>query len=301
MVTTPGTSGPPSAPLPPPLPNDPSISPVMSNYLNQFSLWCKTSLAGKVNAKTATNNVMFQGYDAPTGANPAPNIYALEVSNAGTACVAPVSLASGALGTPAPIGTGEFLPLTGGALSGQLFANDGVSFGDWGYGGYQIRLDWDAANWGLPLLVNGGYVVDDVSFIPISFSGSGVWTAIRALSLYGDLNAMYVWYNPADAWVFTPSGSDIRLKTNIEPAMKDALAAINSLSVCECDLTLPPAGQAQHWHWSVIADEALAAAIPNSVVPATEHSYATIRELPVIAALIKAVQQLSARVEALER
>jgi hypothetical protein len=181
-----------------------------------------------------------------------------------------------------------------------VIANGGVGFGNFGYGGNTIQIDYDYTNWACPLLVNGGYVIGaGFSCLPVSFADS-TFTPMRAIALEGASSAMVAWYSPSAAVSWAYGACDIRLKSNIEPATKDALAAINSLSVCECDLIQPPSDQSQHWNWAVVADEALNLAIPNALLPATEHTYANIRELPVIAALIKAVQQLTARVEELE-
>lgn len=91
MVTFPGAPTPPQAHAPPPLPNDPSISTVLSNFLNQFSTWCRNGFAAKLNANVALPGIMLQAYDAPAGTTP--NVYLLRVSQNGNF-----------VGTPVPLG-----------------------------------------------------------------------------------------------------------------------------------------------------------------------------------------------------
>jgi hypothetical protein len=81
MVATPGAS-PPQARPPPPLPNDPTITNLLSNYLNQFSLWCRQGFAAKLNANTALSGIMLQASDAPAGEIPA--VFLLQVQSDGT-------------------------------------------------------------------------------------------------------------------------------------------------------------------------------------------------------------------------
>lgn len=101
------------------------------------------------------------------------------------------------------------------------------------------------------------------------------------------------------SWPVT--SSDIRLKKNIVPANKDALVAINSLKVVEADMKPFEGAANQHWNWILTANQELDDAIPHSyVAPPDEDKYASVNTYPLVAALIKAVQQLTARVAALE-
>lgn len=100
MVTTPGSGSPPQAHPPPPLPNDPSITSVLSNYLSQFSLWCRQGFAAKLNANVALNGILLQAYNAPPGV--APNVYLLQVNQQGNFVGTQVSLGSGAIGNRPP-------------------------------------------------------------------------------------------------------------------------------------------------------------------------------------------------------
>jgi hypothetical protein len=90
MVTSPGSGSPPQARPPPPLPNDPTLSTVLSNYLNQFSLWCRQGFAAKLNSNVALNGILLQANDAPPGQAPA--VWLLQVQTNGTFVATPVPL-----------------------------------------------------------------------------------------------------------------------------------------------------------------------------------------------------------------
>jgi hypothetical protein len=90
MVTAPGSPTPPTAHPPPPLPNDPSVSSVMSNYLQQFSRWCRQGFAAKLNANVALPGIMLQANNAPSGV--VPNVWLLQVNQNGTFVATPVPL-----------------------------------------------------------------------------------------------------------------------------------------------------------------------------------------------------------------
>lgn len=90
MVTTPGTSSPPGAQPPPPLPNDPAISNTLSNYLSQFSLWCRKGFAAKLNANQPLHGIMLQAINAPTGV--VPNVFLLQIRQDSTFVTTPVPL-----------------------------------------------------------------------------------------------------------------------------------------------------------------------------------------------------------------
>jgi hypothetical protein len=95
--------------------------------------------------------------------------------------------------------------------------------------------------------------------------------------------------------------SDQRLKANIRPTETDALGLLNRLAVYSCDYTAPIEGaRVEHWDCALIARE-VGELIPNAYTKAlNDKSYDTVRDLPLIATLIRAVQQLTERVTALE-
>jgi hypothetical protein len=99
-------------------------------------------------------------------------------------------------------------------------------------------------------------------------------------------------------WPF--SFSDRKLKTAIRPAI-DTLSTIKRIPVYDCDYNSPlPNTKSVHYSATIIADE-LKTIMPEAYVKAVKGGYDTIRELPLVAALVRAVQQLSERLERLER
>jgi hypothetical protein len=90
MVTSPGSPTPSQAHPPPPLPNDPTITNVLSNYLQQFSLWCRQGFAAKLNANQALPGILLQANDAPPGQAPA--VWLLQVQTNGSFVATPVPL-----------------------------------------------------------------------------------------------------------------------------------------------------------------------------------------------------------------
>ena len=194
----------------------------------------------------------------------------------------------------------NYLPLAGGTVTGNTTFNVGLTVGAPGvvYGAGQpgFFLQADVAGvWPTATLAISGQ--GTVPGLVTSFT-TGAFTATRNQALDVGTGQMYAWTNSSTSVVWNISASDRRLKRAIAPAAKDALAAINALAVYEFDLTLHPDAQPQHWNWGLMADEV--DPVPSAHVPAIQGGYATLRDLPLIGALIKAVQQLSARVEALE-
>ena len=91
---------------PPELPDDPTLSTVLAQYLRTFSLWCRHGFADKLSGTTAQPGLMLQAFNAPANALPA--VWLLQVGQGGGLWVTPIAAGSGALGTP-----GSFQPLNG--------------------------------------------------------------------------------------------------------------------------------------------------------------------------------------------
>lgn len=83
---------------PPPIPADPSISNTLTNYLTQFSTWCRNGFADKLKSNVALPGLLLQAYDAPAGT--VPNVYLLQVRQTGTGAPAIVL-------TQQPLGSGK--------------------------------------------------------------------------------------------------------------------------------------------------------------------------------------------------
>lgn len=85
-----------TAPLPqppPPLPADPSMSNMLTNYLTQFSLWCRRGFAAQLKNNVALPGILLQANDAPAGTIPA--VFMLQVQTDGTIVATPMPLGSG--------------------------------------------------------------------------------------------------------------------------------------------------------------------------------------------------------------
>jgi hypothetical protein len=91
---------PPQPQPPPPVPSDPSLGVSLSNYLNQFSLWCRRGFAAKMNANVALDGVLFQAYNPPAGAQP--TVWMLQVNQGGNFVITQVALGTGQIGNRPP-------------------------------------------------------------------------------------------------------------------------------------------------------------------------------------------------------
>jgi hypothetical protein len=93
--------------------------------------------------------------------------------------------------------------------------------------------------------------------------------------------------------------SDRKLKRNLQPPSKDALATLRDITVYQGDCKPGgPDAVETHWDWTLVADE-LADIMPRAYVPPREfkggETYAQISTYPIVAALVRAVQQLDER------
>lgn len=186
-------------------------------------------------------------------------------------------------------------------LNGTLsVGSSGISYPGVAAGVHHIAFSWTAGNPALNVYVDGGEQAQAI----ISQSGGG-FTSVFEMSLNGTGPSMAAWYTASNAVTWPCTFSARALKSNIRPADIDALGLVNRLAVYECDLTPPFEDAAtQHWDCALIADE-VAGVVPTAYVPAMERNgvaagYETVRELPLIATLWRAVQQLSAEVAALK-
>ena len=169
--------------------------------------------------------------------------------------------------------------------------NNGIVYSPWNgsavafpWDGYSVRLKLDAADYG---------------FLLRSHDEGGGWTGCHKLMLNGN-GTCGIWWPDNNFAGWTIVWSDRRLKSNIRPATIDALGLINRLTIHELDL-LPPVPHAvsQHWDCALIADE-VEEVIPLAVVNYEEgEGYAQIREMPLIATMARAIQQLTAQNAAL--
>ena len=82
------------APQPPPdLPSMPDVSPVMTNYLRTFALWCRNMFQDRLPAHQALPGIMLQAADAPAGTNPP--VFMLQVLSNGSFRTTQIPLGGG--------------------------------------------------------------------------------------------------------------------------------------------------------------------------------------------------------------
>jgi hypothetical protein len=216
----------------------------------------------------------------------------------------PAGAAISGYATTAAVAAG-YLPLGGGTLTGGLTVGGNLVVSGANYV-QATYLRQNSQNFSFAYTspsvffgVNGATVGTLVKSLSI---GGGFSSVIDTMALSVSGSQIGAWSGATGATWNVAVSSDRRLKANLEPPDKDALAIINALKVWQCDMTQPLEGaQPQHWDWALIADE-VEPLIPLAVVPAQDdlNIYATMREYPLVVALVRAVQQLTARVEELE-
>ena len=170
--------------------------------------------------------------------------------------------------------------------------------------GYWIGWGWNAS--GLFVYVNSG----NQWYVPHGYAVQSGQSNITSWAYNANGN-IYATESGGTQRVWATSSSDRRLKSNITKSEIDALGAINRLNVVSCDMKfdLLPEAPTHHWDCALIADE-VEPVIPIAYVAPIKYkerndaeekeSLAYLRELPLIATLVKAVQQLTERVEAAE-
>ena len=87
---------------PPELPNDPTVSALLAQYMRTFSLWCRHGFADKVSASTAAPGILIQAKDIHTGdaATSPHRVYLLEVTNASGTPAVTLTLVTAGSGKP---------------------------------------------------------------------------------------------------------------------------------------------------------------------------------------------------------
>ena len=169
-------------------------------------------------------------------------------------------------------------------------------------GTYRTANFWDGT--GYRIFISGG----DQSYSPVGYTPNASQTDIISWGWNSNGN-IYASLIGGGQRVWATSASDRRLKSNIRPSTVDALGIIEQLKVVSADIKFPNFAS-HHWDCALIADE-VRPLIPVAYIPpidpktgepdeGREDAYAALSPLPLITTLIKAVQQLSARVEQLE-
>lgn len=148
-----------------------------------------------------------------------------------------------------------------------------------------ITSNYGAAN--SPVVLGSGTDGNRISFMAgLTQSGNQI---INISSQWGTIGGSYT------TRAIATSGSDKRLKENIKQAKKSGLDLINSLKVMQFDWKT-----GGHWDFGIIAQDAREQDENLVIGEEKEDSYLGIDTLYLCDILIKAVQELSEKVEALE-
>ena len=197
--------------------------------------------------------------------------------------------------------------------------NDITAIGGWVYGNqYVIGNTWNGSNgyfsangmsvWGnspIAFAWSGGPVLS------YWVDGGGTFNG-QVISSFGAANTYSVAWITVNTssqmtlgsvggpqWFIGVNQSDRRLKRKIKDA-GSAMAVLDKLKVHAFDMYALGTKAARRWDFGLIADEVKTAYPVAYMAPPTKDSYETLNELPIVAMLVKAVQELKARVEALE-
>lgn len=202
-----------------------------------------------------------------------------------------------------PGGQYEIADITGSAvrftigLDGTVTLNGGTGI-VFPQSPYAMALAWDGVNGGVAAFVSGGLQ----GFLIKSLATGGYIAATQQM-IDGTGGNCYIWWTAGGIAHWAIVGSDRKLKENVKPATVDALGIICKLPVYDCDASFLPGSPLQHWDCALIADE-VGEVIPRAYVqanPDEEGDYDAIRDLPLIATMVRAMQQLTDRVAALEQ
>jgi hypothetical protein len=118
---------------------------------------------------------------------------------------------------------------------------------------------------------------------------------------FGYESLITVWIDGAYWFAIPPSSSDERLKTNIVPSEIDALGLVNQLEMIEFDRTM--LGDTKHFK-SGVRGQQLEQIMPDTVVKGAANGHIPeqieVDTLALCGYMLKAIQQLSAKVATLE-
>jgi hypothetical protein len=341
---------PPLAQPPPPIPSDPTISNALSNYLTQFSLWCRRGFAAQLKNNVGLPGILLQANDAPSGTIPV--VYQLGVDTAGELTLAPVPF-SGTPGTPVPLQFSEtlsiqsvdnlyayvgfydssqtlhgvvgwvsgdgglemFNPTSGGALvlndNGLTYFYGATQFNS---GGFFSGIDGYIAN---PAINTTSYRFD------ASAEGNDAYISFLSPNVYGvnfGLNANGNFYmggwsageNYIQFWTsrdFANPACDYRIKEDVKPLAStwDDVKALRPVSYRQKERKAKSGGRPlieadPRERWGFIAHELQEDLIETAATGQKdiEDRLQAPDTLAIIAALTRTVQELQARVEALE-
>ena len=176
-------------------------------------------------------------------------------------------------------------PLT---VSGALTTNAGIKFGD--YWGNTFRFGFDGTNGILNLKIDSIDV-----YLPIS-QGFGSYVQVRNQFITGGF-CYWQYVGGQMHWAYTNGFTVERLKAS-RAAPRDALQVIEQIPVREIDLVDPLRDDPLHFDFAIVPDD-IRSVLPEAFAQDIDN-VASLCTDPIVAMLVRAVQQLSARVETLE-
>lgn len=241
---------------PPDLPNMPDVSDTLSRYLRTFSLWCRQGFRDKLSSTAALPEVLLQGYNAPAGTQP--TVWSLQIGQGGGLWETPVALGTGDRGTPLIVGSTSWLPLSGGAITGNLQVsgtfNAGLyatplniaANGVWTYAGF---YDSGSTRRGYVGYNSSGYVTlnNDAGGSLQIFSGSANFNVLLntpALAVSGQ-----TMLNSSVSYIGNPAGGYTNVNV-VSTGSNDAFITLLSPSVYGVNFGLNANGYTYRGGWS---------------------------------------------------
>lgn len=280
-LASPAMTGTPSAPTPPPLDNSTRLATTAFVEAALPAVPAPSAALPLINGTAAAGS--SAAWSRGDHVHPTDTTRAAQSALAGYMPVAGGTF-TGGVSTPSIAVSGAFPNAATGLVSAQ------------GATGMGIYYNTATA---LFAIYEGGALADT---LPYGYTAGTFFGLARMGMSNTTLQAYMVNNNGASFYAALTSASDRKLKSGIAPSSKSAIDTIKALGVYEFELDQPGVELAKHWDFGLIADE-VESVIPPAFVPASDApgSFQSLRELPIVAALVKAVQELTARVEELEQ
>lgn len=126
----------------------------------------------------------------------------------------------------------------------------------------------------------------------------GTSAPVHAVTCSSAITSMTAILNGTATAGWSVVASDSRLKQNLAMPSVDALGVVNAVKVYQADYQHPAAETGEHLDFTILADD-IETALPGAyMAPPDENGYASLHPIHMIAALWRAVQQLSDKIEA---
>jgi hypothetical protein len=189
-------------------------------------------------------------------------------------------------------------PITVNMSTGVINGCGGLNFNIPGLPSANMGFGWSNAPTGYGSL-QAAVSQSSVGYCVRSVAVSGTSFGVTLISLMGTVTQMQCVADGPTTAAWSVAASDGRLKHNLAPPARDALAIVNAVDVSQCEFRHPAAEGSEHWDFTVIAEE-VEAVLPYAYMPAPKDGFSGLHPLHLVTVLWKAVQQLTQRLEALE-